>query len=68
MQDIYRYYILAYEDARQKRTIKHEYGGTTVLAEGTETLGRAESLVKAYPNGWVYIHVEYRGDQEKLVI
>ena len=28
MKDAYRYYILAYEDARQKRPIKHEYGGT----------------------------------------
>ena len=48
---------------RQKRPIKHEYGGTTVLTEGTEALGRAESLAKAYPDGWVYIHVEYRGDR-----
>jgi hypothetical protein len=31
MKDTYRYYILAYEDARHKRPIKHEYGGTTVL-------------------------------------
>jgi hypothetical protein len=51
-------------DARQKRPIKHEYGGTTVLTEGTEALERAESLVKEDPDGWVYIHVEYRGDQE----
>jgi hypothetical protein len=50
-------------DARQQRPIKHEYGGTTVLTEGTEALERAESLVKEYPEGWVYIHVEYRGDQ-----
>ena len=34
MKDTYRYYILAYEDARQKRPIKHEYGGTTVLTDG----------------------------------
>src|SRR5215208_944800 len=27
MKDTYRYYVLAYEDARQKRPIKHEYGG-----------------------------------------
>jgi len=52
-----------YEAARQKRPIRHEYGGTTVLTEGTEALGRAESLAKAYPDGWVYIHVEYRGDR-----
>ena len=37
----YRYYILAYEDARQKRPIKHQYGGTTVLTDGAEALGRA---------------------------
>ena len=64
MKDIYRYYVLAYEDARQRRPIKHEYGVTTVLTEGTEAHGRAESLAKAYPDGWVYIHVEYRGSKE----
>jgi hypothetical protein len=64
MQDTYRYYILAYEDARHKRPIKHEYGGTIVLTEGAEALGRAESLARAYPDGWVYIHVEYRGYRE----
>jgi hypothetical protein len=58
MKDIYRYYILAYEDARQKRPIKHEYGGTTILTEG------AEAFAQEYPDGWVYIHVEYRGDKE----
>jgi hypothetical protein len=63
MKDTYRYYILAYEDAHQKRPIRHEYGGPTVLTEGTEALGRAESLAKAYSDGWVYIHVEYRGDR-----
>jgi hypothetical protein len=63
MKDTYRYYILAYEDARQKRPIKHEYGGTTVLTDGAEALGRAEVLAKVYPNGWVYIHVEHRGDK-----
>jgi hypothetical protein len=64
MKDPYRYYILACEDARHKRPIKHEYGGTTVLTDGTEALGRAELLAKEYPSGWVYIHVEYRGDKE----
>jgi hypothetical protein len=64
MKDTYRYYILAYEDARQKRPIRHEYGGTTVLADGAEALGRAELLAREYPAGWVYIHVEYRGDKE----
>ena len=29
VKDTYRYYIRAYEDARQKRPIKHEHGGTT---------------------------------------
>ena len=64
MKDTYRYYILAYEDARQRRPIKHEYGGTTVLTEGAEALGRAELLTQECPDGWVYIHVEYRGDKE----
>jgi hypothetical protein len=61
MKDTYRYYILAYEDARRRRPIKHEHGGTTVLTDGAEALGRAEVLAKEYPDGWVYIHVEYRG-------
>ena len=64
MKVTYRYYVLAYEGARQKRPIKHEYGGTTVLTEGTEALGRAESLARECPDGWVYIHVEYREDKE----
>jgi len=64
VKDSYRYYILAYEDARRKRPIKHEYGGTTVLTDGAEALGRAEPLAKEYPDGWVYIHVEYSGDKE----
>jgi hypothetical protein len=64
MKDTYRYYVLAYEDARQKRPIKHEYGGTTVLTEGTEALGRAESLARECPDGWVYILVGYREDKE----
>jgi len=51
MKDTYRYYVLAYEDARQKWPIKHEYGGTTVLIEGAEARGRAESLARAYPDG-----------------
>ena len=63
MKDTYRYYTLAYEDARQKRPIKHEDGGTTVLTDGAEALGRAEVLAKEYPDGWVYVHVEYRGDK-----
>jgi hypothetical protein len=63
MKETYRYYILAHEDARQKRPIKHEYGGTTVLTDGAEAIGRAEVLAKEYPDGWVYIHVEYRGDK-----
>jgi hypothetical protein len=61
VKDAYRYYVLAYEDARHRRPIKHEYGGTTILTDGAEALRRAESLAEAYPDGWVYIHVEYRG-------
>lgn len=60
----YRYYILAYEDARQKRPIKHEHGGTIVLTSGAEAIGRAEVLAKEFPKGWVYIHVEYTGKKE----
>jgi len=65
MQDAYRYYILAYEDARQKRPIKHEQGGTTVLTSGAEAIGRAEVLAKEFPKGWVYIHVEYTGKRSE---
>jgi hypothetical protein len=61
VRDTYRYYVLAYEDARHKRPIKHGHGGTTVTTDGAEALGRAEALAKEYPDGWVYIHVEYRG-------
>ncbi len=61
MKGTYRYYVLVSEDARRKRPIKHEHGGTTVLADGTEAPGRAELLAKEYPDGWVYVHVEYRG-------
>jgi hypothetical protein len=64
MEDAYRYVIHAYEDARQKRPIKHEHGGTTVLTDGAETLERAELLAKEFPDGWVYIHLEYRGERE----
>jgi hypothetical protein len=51
VKDAYRYYVLAYEDARHRRPIKHEYGGTTILTDSAE----------AYPDGWVYFHVEYEG-------
>ena len=61
MKEICRFYILAYEDARHKRPIRHECGGTTVLTDGAEALGRAEEPAAEYPAGWVYIHVEYRG-------
>jgi hypothetical protein len=64
MEVAYRYVIHAYEDARQKRRIKHEYGGTTVLNDGPSALGRAQELAKEFPDGWVYIHVEYRGEKE----
>jgi hypothetical protein len=47
----YRYVVHAYEDARQKRPIKHEHGGTTVLTDGAEALGRAELLAKEFPEG-----------------
>jgi len=58
--------ILAYEDALHKRPSKPEYGGTTVFADGPEALGRAELFAKEYPDGWVYVHVEYREDEEYI--
>jgi hypothetical protein len=63
MKDAFRYYVLAYEDARRKRPIKHRHGGTTATTDGAEAIGRAEELAREYPNGWVYIHVEYRGGE-----
>ena len=64
MNDTYRYYVLAYEDARQKRPIKHEHEGTTtVLTGGAEAIGRAEALAKEFPKGWVYVQVEYTGEK-----
>jgi hypothetical protein len=44
--------------------MEHEHGGTTVLTDGAEALARAELLAKKSPDGWVYIHVEYRADKE----
>jgi hypothetical protein len=64
MPDTYTYVIHAYEDARWKRPLKHQHGGTTVLSDGASALGRAEELAKEFPDGWVYIHVEYRGEKE----
>ena len=64
MSDAYRYVVHGYQDARQKRPIKHEHGGTTVLADGAEALRRAEELAIESPDGWVYLHVEYRGEKE----
>ncbi len=64
-QDLtYRYVIHAYEDARQKRPIKQQHGGTTVLTDGDQALRRAEELAREFPDGWVYIHVEYGGEKE----
>jgi hypothetical protein len=64
VKETYRYVIHAYEDARQKRPIEHEHGGTTVLTEGAEALRRAQELAREFPDGWVYIHLEYRGEKE----
>jgi hypothetical protein len=47
MEGAYRYVIHAYEDARQKRPMKHEHGGTTVLTDGAEALGRAEVAMRS---------------------
>jgi hypothetical protein len=46
---------------RKKRPIKHEHGGTTVVTDGPEALRRAEQLARECPDGWVYVHLEYRG-------
>jgi hypothetical protein len=46
MKYTYRYVVHAYEDVRQKRPMKHEHGGTTVLADGAKALSRAEVLAK----------------------
>jgi len=64
MKDTFRYVIHAYEDARQKRPIKHERGGTTVLTDGSEALGLAQELAREWPDGWVYSHLEYGGEKE----
>jgi hypothetical protein len=54
MRDAYRYVV----------HIKHEHGRTTVLTDGAEALGRAKELARESPDGWVYLHVEYRGEKE----
>jgi hypothetical protein len=38
--------------------------GTTVLTDRAEALERAELLAREFPDGWVYIHVEYRGEKD----
>jgi hypothetical protein len=38
--------------------------GTTVLTDRAGALGRAELLAKEFPDGWVYIHLEYGGERE----
>jgi hypothetical protein len=61
MQDAWRYYGRADEDAHRRRPIKHEHGGTTVLTEGIETIQRANALAREFHRVRVYIHVECRG-------
>ena len=51
MKDAYRYVIHAYEDARQRRPIKHQHGGTTILTDGARALERAEELAREFPDG-----------------
>jgi hypothetical protein len=63
MKDTHHYVIHAYEDVRWKRPINHRHGGTTVLTDRAEALERAELLAREFPDGWVYIHVEYRGEK-----
>ena len=64
MKDTYPYFIHAYEDAKWKRPLNHQHGGTTVLTDRARALGQAELLAKEFPDGWVYIHLEYRGERE----
>jgi hypothetical protein len=64
MECTYRYVVHASEDARQGRPIKDEHGGPPVLTDGAEALDRAEVLGKEFPDGWVYVHLEYRGEKE----
>jgi hypothetical protein len=64
MKDTYRYFIHDYEDAKWKRLLNHRHGGTTVLTDRAGALGRAELLAKDFPDGWVYIHLEHRGERE----
>jgi hypothetical protein len=51
VKDAYRYVIHAYEDVRQRRPLKHHHGGTTILTDGAEALGRAEELAKEFSDG-----------------
>jgi hypothetical protein len=50
----------------QKRPLRHQHGGTTVLDDGARALGRAEELARVFPEGWVYIHIEYRREKEYM--
>lgn len=51
MKDTYRYVIHAYEDVRQKRLIKHEHGGTTILTNGAEVLQRVAMILNLEARG-----------------
>ena len=61
MKDSYRYFVHAYEDAKLTRPLNHSHGGTTVSMDGARALERAELLAKEFPDGWVYVDVQYVG-------
>jgi hypothetical protein len=51
MKDTYRYYIHAYEDARQKRPMKHEHGGPPSSPTALRRSGGPKSSPKSSPMG-----------------
>ena len=63
MRDTYRYFVHAYEDAKLTRALNHPHGGTTVSMDGARALDQAELLAKGFPDGWVYVDVQYVGKQ-----
>jgi hypothetical protein len=51
MKDSYRYVIHAYEDARQKRPIKHEHGGLPSSQTALRRSGGPKCSPKSSPMG-----------------
>ena len=62
MKDSYRYYILAYEDTRGGGPSNTSTAGPPFSPTVLRRSGGPKCSPGSTPKGWVYIHVEYRGE------